>query len=708
MRAIALAARAFELYPAESDRVRDQVMRAHNRLAALVSQSPFALEVLPHAFKVGQDHIGASIPTVSRLAAALHRRGISRLLTGADLEPDTVLGIAQLAVVPEEVVAGAGGVEAYLAGRPVPGLVVESIPIDLVFAQPTHDGVPAAEADAMWDALVEETLGDDAAGPDGVPDDPDALPALMQAVLERHDLRRFSRVGLTRLVCGRLRAAASSKGNGSLAQAAHAVEQLFAAPDPEAWLDFLAATIPEPGPPGEAPSPAVPAVQALRDASVRVALVATQALGGRALADLVIYALDTRPASTARIMIMFRQILRERDDRLDIAQIVRDETGHLGSMDPAMLALLDVEQLLGGERLAQFAASPYRIRHASRPAPAPPAATWPLDRVGARLAELAPDVVRDHAISVLRAVLEREGDPDTFARLAGRLVDALGELDARASAGRIAAAVEVLARHAAEGTGDKRLRRAAIEALVGLFTEDRVRGFARAGAGDEACLADVTRIFAAAGRPIVPALLAALGAEGDRETRFAVLRILAGLGADALDQAERHLNDPRWYFTRNLVWLIGEAGGDRQVPHLRHTLHHSDPRVRRETIETLGRIGSERAGELLASALDDASADLQLLAIQLIGRCRSARAIEPLLKIARRSAWRRGDGRLVEAAIAALGEIGDRSVVPHLEELARPPWLFRGRRESVVRAARAALEVLRARLTLLPASDLDA
>ncbi len=144
--------------------------------------------------------------------------------------------------------------------------------------------------------------------------------------------------------------------------------------------------------------------------------------------------------------------------------------------------------------------------------------------------------------------------------------------------------------------------------------------------------------------------LAEIIAHPIRAIRQQSLRILAELGKSSLrvftrilvddcwferEQGRQELPDARWYVVRNSIFVLGNLNDPEGVVPLRLRLSDPDTRVRREIIRSLEKIGGEEAIDLLALMAED-----------------------PIRTVA-------------EAAVIAIGVIGDRSSAPILIDIVR-------------------------------------
>jgi HEAT repeat protein len=101
----------------------------------------------------------------------------------------------------------------------------------------------------------------------------------------------------------------------------------------------------------------------------------------------------------------------------------------------------------------------------------------------------------------------------------------------------------------------------------------------------------------------------------------------------------------------------------------------------------LQRFNGETYEEKLIRSLSHPEPTVPVRAATILGDLRSKAAVEPLVVLAISNP----DSYIQEAAVVALGRIGDERAIPHLENLTLKGWL------RVRRAARRALEKLRSK-----------
>jgi len=86
------------------------------------------------------------------------------------------------------------------------------------------------------------------------------------------------------------------------------------------------------------------------------------------------------------------------------------------------------------------------------------------------------------------------------------------------------------------------------------------------------------------------ALLRKLQDEEGTGRRKILLSLVLGLGEQAVPSILSRIEGQRWFFLRNLCFLLGEIGGSAGVPALVGMLSAKEPKIRREAIQALGKI----------------------------------------------------------------------------------------------------------------------
>ncbi|HEV8700760.1 MAG TPA: HEAT repeat domain-containing protein [Candidatus Polarisedimenticolia bacterium] len=197
--------------------------------------------------------------------------------------------------------------------------------------------------------------------------------------------------------------------------------------------------------------------------------------------------------------------------------------------------------------------------------------------------------------------------------------------------------------------------------------------------------------FQAMGEHCVESLLLGLAEEEDWEIRKPFIGFLASRQKGAVPALVRRLTDPSWYLVRNILLILGEIADPATIPAIAPCLKHAEPRVRRDAVAALGKIGGPRAFALLRECLDDP--EVHEVALRSLAAIDRRRTIGAFLEMTERvDLFGRGNQRLKEA-ISTLGALGGNESVPRLRAiLMRGMWLPPWAGDTVRVAAARALE----------------
>jgi HEAT repeat protein len=168
-----------------------------------------------------------------------------------------------------------------------------------------------------------------------------------------------------------------------------------------------------------------------------------------------------------------------------------------------------------------------------------------------------------------------------------------------------------------------------------------------------------------------------LASEEDRTLRYFYLDLLGELGTMVREPTIRRLKDNRWFLVRNLIILLKNLNDPTILPSLHALLDHPHPRVRLELMQTLIKFNDPIAERIILQEMDSPDTGRCLKAIALAGMTRNRLVSQKLLEFLKQ----RGLGKTIlpikKASIHALGEIGDPSVLPALQDILKARTFFR-------------------------------
>jgi len=149
----------------------------------------------------------------------------------------------------------------------------------------------------------------------------------------------------------------------------------------------------------------------------------------------------------------------------------------------------------------------------------------------------------------------------------------------------------------------------------------------------------------------------------NRYERARVLKLLTEIGPVAAQYVENHLKmgNP-WYYTRNLILLLGKIGDKSYLKTLMPFLKYKDIRVRRECLFTTCAIGEGQGEKIVINALPDAGERFKIDIVKMLGRIKSQKAVPQLIKLLESES----SEDIQESTCVSLGYIGSPRALPVL------------------------------------------
>lgn len=177
----------------------------------------------------------------------------------------------------------------------------------------------------------------------------------------------------------------------------------------------------------------------------------------------------------------------------------------------------------------------------------------------------------------------------------------------------------------------------------------------------------VQRFLIVIGTEEVARALVKIISHPSRQLRRHVLKILIELGRPALSVCtslldektgfERppdrlELPDSKWYIIRNAIYVLGSLKDPAALESLRCRISDSDPRVKREIIAALEKIGGEEACDLLLLMAEDPSLEIRDLALAKLGHIGTPDSAPLVIDLLQR------DPRMCVRCVQTIGQLG--------------------------------------------------
>jgi hypothetical protein len=208
---------------------------------------------------------------------------------------------------------------------------------------------------------------------------------------------------------------------------------------------------------------------------------------------------------------------------------------------------------------------------------------------------------------------------------------------------------------------------------------------------DSERLVRAVRVLAMLGPDALSPMVEMVKERGHMELRDSAISALVAagpVGAQALI-AELSKKNP-WYAYRNILDILAEIKCVEAAEQISAMVRHPDERIRREAVRSLARIGDPGSRAVVLEAVKDSSPAVRRTAVRVLGMFKDRGVAEYLFDIiyaAGQGPRMKEEEGVAEAACLALGDLGDRSLVPRLLELVRKGGLFRRGMPDEVRAA---------------------
>lgn len=166
------------------------------------------------------------------------------------------------------------------------------------------------------------------------------------------------------------------------------------------------------------------------------------------------------------------------------------------------------------------------------------------------------------------------------------------------------------------------------------------------------------------GEPCVEPMLDALAEENSMSLRRFLIDRLLEAGPQAGQAIVTRLSDSRWYYLRNLIYILRTINYHPAVETLKSLSHNPDARIRLETIKTLLHFQDSSIEKLILQNMDNNDHNVQLEAIHLAEKSRSPDISKKLLSIVNRSGLSNSEYELKSAAVHSLGTLGQPEILP--------------------------------------------
>jgi hypothetical protein len=133
-------------------------------------------------------------------------------------------------------------------------------------------------------------------------------------------------------------------------------------------------------------------------------------------------------------------------------------------------------------------------------------------------------------------------------------------------------------------------------------------------------------------RTSIPSFISLLGGMESIHGRKIVINVLIHLGKHDIQAVAKGLQDNRWFLVRNIIYVLRHIGDKKAVEYLLATAKHTDERVKKEAIKTLGELKNPLALQTLRDCLDETDPSIRKIAVKALGAVGSETAKRIILE----------------------------------------------------------------------------
>jgi hypothetical protein len=202
---------------------------------------------------------------------------------------------------------------------------------------------------------------------------------------------------------------------------------------------------------------------------------------------------------------------------------------------------------------------------------------------------------------------------------------------------------------------------------AGAFTGQVINAISRHSRQE---LGDIETLIIEIGVPFIVPLLEKLAMETNRTHRMLYLQILQKLEpVTVCREAVKRLDDQRWFFVRNILYLLRALNNPQTLPYIKPLRHHPHLKVSTEALRTCLQYGCEESKALLLHMLKDNDQKVVEAAIPLAQIACSSDVVSRLVEMLEENAVLDYRFEQKKAIVQTLAEIAPKQTLPVFSRL---------------------------------------
>ena len=644
--------RVMQIYPASHDQVKKSLVRFFKHLSAVLAIEPnIALTVLKEGLSANDRALGTSTAVFADLASVLKHHQIAAVTFSRGLEPKEVVGFLRLITSDREKLDAAGGISAILDKRPLPHIRIQTIDYSRLQLTEESEIQRSSRRDgegSIWQDFVANLLSDENDQNQGIRAAGIELdPKEMADMLNRQILNPVSAIARYGQVL------AKDAGSGSellqISDGLSLFHQMIKELNPELQSQFLSATFD-------------------RCAHSEDISNAAQLIDGLG-AELIVRMLRQASSAGKQISPSLIAFISKIGDLN--APSGTPGTGSAPPEDTEGLTSQKIESLLAHEQYDTYVDSDYdKMLNSLAGAARNPDLNSGTKVLGHELAaDLTAAAINAHVGRAMSRLMTTSPDLTGYRDWARQVAYLLDELLETQAFGYL---IELMAFVRAEHEGDDRQRSEIAGLLLDRFSDPQFvsKAIENVQKTGKELSPETLGFLMELGESVVLEIFDGMDPSHTLHSEGVPAQILRNLSSLTAKEALARLNDPRPEYVCRMLRIVRKMGDSESARQVQSLLDHGDRKIRMEALATLlefdNNWGLIRLRELLQRPME---AEFEP-ALRLAGEYRVQAVVPQLISYLQR----RGDWELREAALRALGRIGDCRAIPALTKLAHHRW----------------------------------
>ena len=648
-----IARRVVLIYPPSHDQVKQSLSRAHGSLSAALSHVPvIKLTVMKEGLALGDRNLEANTAVFVEFAGVLKHFQIATLTFSKGVEIGELFEFLRLISTDPEKVLAEGGVGAVAAKLPLHHIRMQIV--DYSKLQMTEEreiqrsSRRGDQEGSVWQEFVAHLMME------GNRQKPEAItsigagldPADLADMLNRRILDAGSAVNhYARTV---IASAHAPKGRPELSESLLYFQRMIKGLNPALQKQFLAATFDQ-----------YTQLDTIADTAHLV-----DGLGAELIMRMLGQASSEGKQISPSLLAFINKI-----GNVDLAASPAAEA----AAPPESLSSQKLESLLAQEQYETYVDSEYGrlladLTHKQHNA-APAADTRPW--IQEIEAELSDDRINAHAGRAMARLMKSSGEVSGYRDWARQLAYLLNDLLETRAFGFLTELMAFVRQEKAAADTERSL---IAGLLLHRFSEPQfvTKAIEVVQKDSEEPTIEVLDFLMEIGEPVVQEIFDEIDPSQTFHDEGVIIRILSHLSTLTAKEALARVKDPRPEYVRRMLRIIRKMGDGESAQQVRSLLEHPDDDIRMEALATLlkfrNKWGLIRLRELLSQPTDPGF----MPALKSAGDYRVRDVVPELLAILEQ----RRDPEQREAALRALGRIGDTRALPVLTKLAHKRWGF--------------------------------